>query len=65
MFCETHLLWKTLDPVEYDPQPPFNRGHPRNADAQPNSAATAIMQDVPERAVALARACLAAKNAAA
>jgi hypothetical protein len=114
MFCETHLLWKTLDPVPmdsgfcvvpttgfadcpepldvlpvpggfgsndatqdqeilaflkkrgaYDPQPPFNSGHPRKAYAQAVAAAIALMQDFPVRAVALAKACLTTKSAAA
>ena len=51
--------------MEYDPQPPFKSGHPRKADAHAVAAAIALMQDFPERAVALAKARLTTKSAAA
>jgi cyclohexyl-isocyanide hydratase len=51
--------------MEYDPQPPFNSGHQRNADSPTVATAMAIMEDFPAHAVALAKACLAAKSAAA
>jgi hypothetical protein len=60
MFCETHLLWSRLDPV------PMDSGLcvVRKADAQAVTSAIALMQDFPDRAVALAKACLTTKSAA-
>jgi cyclohexyl-isocyanide hydratase len=51
--------------MEYDPLPPFSCGHPRSAAPETLAAATALMQDFPERAAAIGRASLKARNVSA
>ena len=51
--------------IEYDPLPPFECGHPRSAAPETLAAAKALMLDFPERAAAIGRAWLEARNAAA
>jgi cyclohexyl-isocyanide hydratase len=51
--------------IEYDPMPPFQCGHPRSSTSETLAAATALMQDFPERAAAIGKASLEARNLAA
>jgi cyclohexyl-isocyanide hydratase len=51
--------------LEYDPLPPFQCGHPRSAAPETLAAATALMTDFPQRAAAIGKASLAARQATA
>jgi cyclohexyl-isocyanide hydratase len=48
--------------IEYDPMPPFQCGHPRSVAPETLAAAKALMLDFPERAAAIGRASLQARN---
>ena len=51
--------------LEYDPLPPFECGHPRTAAPETHAAAKALMLDFPQRAAAIGKASLEARNTAA